>query len=232
MKKTLLVAALLAAGVTQVQAAPYEKYFYTDNPTRGEVTITFSGFCSGKITDTVSEVWADVSDDLSVNTAYAGARASMLSMDTQNYFYGESVGSSTSIAIKKGTLNIALKDSSIYGLSDNFYRIHSVGADNVVTCKNGQTLNELLTSVGYSTYFVWDKTLANNASFTLKGSAEPFDFKYAQTVSGYLDLPAVCNNTGSFTDNIATDTFKSTCKMVNKVKVKMAINASGEIYYD
>lgn len=232
MKKTLLATVLLAAGITQVQAAPYDKYFAVNNPDEGEVTITFSGYCSGKITDTLSSVWARVSDDPMSAYSYAGTTASTLGMDTQNSFYGESVGATTSIAIKKGALNIALKDSSHYGLSENFYMIHAVNADSAVTCKNGQTLNALLGDISWSSYLVWDKTLNNKASFTLKGSAQPFDFKYAQTVSGYLDLPAVCKNTGVFTDNIATDTFQSSCKMVNKVKVKMAIKASGKIYYD
>ncbi|MEZ5494314.1 MAG: hypothetical protein R3E61_06945 [Pseudomonadales bacterium] len=234
MKKTLLVAALLAAGVTQVQAAPYNVDFFDGSPESSAVTITFSGFCSGQITDTVDHVWANASDDSMNNYSAVEARASSLSMDLSNSFYGESVGSSTSISTKKGTLAIALKDSSHYGLSERLDRVHSSGQSSNVTCKNGQTLQALLNDIGWDSYFVWDKTLSNNASFALKGKAEPFDYKYAQTVSGYLDLPAVCKNTGTFTgtSNIATDEFQSTCKMVNKVKVKMAINASGEIYYD
>lgn len=155
-------------------------------------------------------------------------------MDLSNSFYGESVGASTSISTKKGTLAIALKDSSHYGLSEDLDRVHSSGQSSTVTCKNGQTLQELMNDIGWGLSFVWDKTLSNNASFTLKGKAEPFDYKYAQTVSGYVDVPAVCKNTGTFTStaNIATDTFQSTCKMVNKIKVKMSIKASGKIYYD
>lgn len=234
MKKILLATVLSVAGIAQVQAASYNIYFYDGNPEKGEVTITFSGFCSGQITDTVSSVSANASDDPMNNYSDAGAHASSLNMDLSNSFYGESVGASTSISTKKGTLAIALKDSSHYGLSENLYRVHSSGQSSTVTCKNGQTLQALLNDIGWGLSFVGDKTLSNNASFTLKGKAEPFDYKYAQTVSGYVDLPAVCKNTGTFTStaNIATDTFQSTCKMVNKIKVKMSIKASGKIYYN
>ncbi len=234
MKKTLLATALLVAGMSQVQAASYNMSFYDGSPETGDVTVTFSGYCSGTITDTVGYVWARASDAPMNNYSAVGARASSLSMDLSNYFYGESVGSSTSISTKKGTLAIALKDSSTYGLSENLYRVDNSGQSSNVTCKNGQTLQALLNDIGWESYFVWDKTLSNNASFALKGKAEPFDYKYAQTVSGYLDLPAVCKNTGTFTgtSNIATDEFQSSCKMVNKVKVKMSFKASGKIYYD
>lgn len=231
MKKTLLATALLAAGITQVQADDYNKVF-RGVPTKSEVTITFSGFCSGKITDTVSVVWAGASDNPMSSTSYVGSNASMLDMDTENFFHGRSVGTATSIAIKNGSLNIALKNYSTHGLSNNLDRIHSANNDGEVTCKNGQTLNAWLNDISWGTYFITDKTLTNKAYFSLKGSAAPFDFKYAQTVTGYLDLPPVCKNTGVFTDNIAADTFQSSCKMANKVKVKMAITASGKMHYD
>ncbi len=154
-------------------------------------------------------------------------------MNTGNYFYGRAVGSSTHISNKKGVLSIALKDVSTDGLSEHFNRVHQTAADNAVICKNGQSLNTLLSNLGWNSAFVKDKTLTNNASFSLQGSAEPFDYKFSQTISGYLDLPVVCTNTGTFTGtgNIATDEFQSSCKMVNKVKVKMSIKASGQIHY-
>lgn len=234
MKKILLTTALLAAGISQVQAAPYNVYFYDGSPDSSAVTITFSGDCSGKITDTVSSVWANASDDPDNNTSDAGANISGISgMYMSNYFYAQSPGSTTSISNKKGVLNIALKDSTTYGLSEYVSRIHATGADAVVTCKNGQTLQVLLNDIGWSMGLVWDKSLTNNASFTLKGKASPFDYKYAQTTSGYVYLPAVCKNEGLFTStgNIATDTFQSSCKM-QKVKLKVSVKASGKIYYN
>lgn len=234
MKKILFAATLLAAGMSQAQAAMYyQVYLYDGSPAQSAVTITFSGYCSGKITDTVQGVSATVSDNPTNLASYAETTAAMLGMNTGTYFKGEAVGNSTSISIKKGVLNIALKDTSLDGLSEHFYRVHQTGADSVVTCKNGQTLQAVLNDAGLNTTFVQDKTLSNNTSFTLKGSAEPFDYKIAQTISGYLDLPAVCNKTGAFTgtSNIATDTYTASCKMVNKVKVKMSITASGQIHY-
>jgi hypothetical protein len=232
MKKTLLTA-LMVTGISQAQAAPYINYFYDSSPIQSKVTITLSGYCSGEIVDTVMGVSATVSDNPASQTSYAESTAAMLGMNTGNYFYGRSVGSSTSISNKKGVLSIALKDTSSYGLIDHFSRVHQTSADSVVSCKNGQTLNTILSNLNGYSAFIKDKTLTNNISFTLKGSAEPFDYKYAQTVTGYLELPTVCTNTGLFTGtgNIATDTFTSSCKMVNKVKVKMSITASGQIHY-
>lgn len=233
MKKILFGVALIAVSITQVQASPYIEELYDNAPTESALTITFSGYCSGKITDVISGVSVTASDDPAGQASYAESTAGMLGMNTGNYFYAKSVGSSINISNKKGVLSIALKDVSNAGLSEHFSRVHQVGADSAVTCKNGQTLNTILTDLAWNSSFMKDKSLTSNTTFTLKGSAEPFDYKYTQTVSGYLELPAVCNKTGTFTDpsNIATDEFQSSCKMVNKVKIKMSIKASGKIHY-
>ncbi len=90
--KKILLAALLAVGIAQVQAAPYDNIFYDGSPAESEVTITFSGYCSGKITDVVGGVSVIASDDPANQASYAEATVGMLGNEYRQLFLWQSCG--------------------------------------------------------------------------------------------------------------------------------------------
>lgn len=232
MKKMLLMTALLATSITQVQAAPFGKDFIDNAPENSAITITFSGDCSGKVTDTASKIQAGAYDD-HWNGKYSYIRfftTGMNNLMLDDIFYTQTVGNTTSISVNKGVLNVKLSDTSAYRSGWDIQKIHDSGADNQIQCKSsGYTLGQLVSNQGGTMKLVRDKTLKGKTSFTLKGSAAPFNYKLSQKVSGYLFItPSICDITGDSTGDITSDTYKSSCKLQPKIKVSISATASGK----
>lgn len=232
MKKPLFIAALLTAGISQVQAAPFAQAFTDGSPEKGAVTFTFSGDCSGKITSDVSRIEAGVYDD-HANNKFSYIRVYTVdwtNMLLEDILYTQSVGSTTNVSVNKGKLNVKFSDTSALRAALDIQKIHTSGADSQIQCKNGSTLNQLVNDQNGGDFkLIRDTSLTEKTSFTLKGSVDPFDYKLSQKISGYLYIskPA-CDITGDSTGNIATDTYKSICKLQPKVKVSISISASGK----
>lgn len=232
MKKSLLLTTLLAAGISQVQAAPFGRAFIDSSPEKGSITFTFSGDCSGKITSDASRVEVGVYDD------HANSKFSYVRLYTvewtgvllEDILYTQSVGSTTNVSVNKGVLNVKFKDTSALRAALDIQKIHDSGADSQIQCKDGSTLNQLVNDQsGGALKLIRDTSLTEKTSLTLKGSATPFDYKLSQKISGYLYInkPA-CDITGDSTGNIATDTYKSSCKLQPKVKVSISASVSGK----
>lgn len=230
MKKTLLVSALLTVGISQVQAAPFGQAFVDNAPERSAVTFTFSGDCSGKITDSASKVEAGVFDD-HWNNKYSYFRlytVGMSALKLEDVFYAQSVGSTTSVSVNKGVLSAKLSDTSAFRSGGDIQKVHDSGADGQIQCKNGYTLSQIIHDQGDTFKFVRDKSLTEKTSFTLKGKETPFSYKLSQKMSGYLLISKpICEITGSSSGNIAVDTYKSNCKISPKIKLTISATASG-----
>ncbi len=232
MKKSLLLTTLLAAGITQVQAAPFAQAFTDGSPEKGAVTFTFSGDCSGKITSDVSRIEAGVYDD-HANNKFSYIRVYTVdwtNMLLEDILYTQSVGSTTNVSVNKGVLNVKFKDTSALRAALDIQKIHDSGADSGIQCKNGSTLHQLVNDQsGGALKLMRDTSLTEQTSLTLKGRATPFDYKLSQKISGYLYISKpICDITGNSTGNIATDTYKSSCKLQPKVKVSISVSASGK----
>jgi hypothetical protein len=232
MKKSLLLTTLLAAGITQVQAAPFAQAFTDGSPEKGAVTFTFSGDCSGKITSDVSRIEAGVYDD-HANNKFSYIRVYTVdwtNMLLEDILYTQSVGSTTSVSVNKGKLNVKFSDTSALRAALDIQKIHTSGADSQIQCKNGSTLNQLVNDQNGGDFkLIRDTSLTEKTSFTLKGSVDPFDYKLSQKISGYLYISKpTCDITGNSTGHIATDTYKSICKLQPKVKVSISVSASGK----
>lgn len=235
MKKPLFAAALLTAGITQVQAAPIRIDLDDAAPTKGTATMKFSGYCSGTITSDVTRIRARLADGHAADNQFSQVIADVAAWD--NMTSGkvsrmDSVLTSSSTSISKGTLSGKLNDKSFVDLSIDTTKIHSSGADSAVQCKNGQTLHDFLSDNGanYTMVFMSDSSMKISTSFTTKGKTSPFPYTYSQTLSGYLKLKRempTCTITGDYTGNIATDSYKSTCKAVNAIKFTLSLKASG-----
>jgi hypothetical protein len=232
MKKPQFIAALLTAGISQVQAAPFAQAFTDGSPEKGAVTFTFSGDCSGKITSDVSRIEAGVYDD-HANNKFSYIRVYTVdwtNMLLEDILYTQSVGSTTSVSVNKGKLNVKFSDTSALRAALDIQKIHTSGADSQIQCKNGSTLNQLVNDQNGGDFkLIRDTSLTEKTSFTLKGSVDPFDYKLSQKISGYLYISKpTCDITGNSTGNIATDTYKSSCKLQPKVKVSISVSASGK----
>lgn len=231
MKKSLLLSALLATGISQVQAAPFGRAFADNAPEKSAITITFSGDCSGKITDKASKIEAGAYDD-HWNNKFSYLRfftTGMNNMMLDDIFFTQSVGNTTSISVNKGTLNVHLSDTSAYRSGWDIQKIHDSGASTQIQCKSGYTLSQLLNDQGGTMKLMRDKSLTGKTSFTLKGSAAPFSYKLSQKVSGYLFISKpICEITGASSGDIASDTYKSSCRLQPKIKVSISATASGK----
>lgn len=229
MKKTVLMSALFAVGITQVQAAPIDRYFVDSAPAKSAVTITFSGDCSGKITDTGAKVEVGLADD------HAGGKWSYFrfttsgisSMVMDNIWFTQSAGSTTQISIHKGMLNAKLSDTSAANSGGDIRKLHSSGVDSQIQCKNGQTLNELLNSMGRDMKYVRDTAMTQKTSITLKGSEASYAYTLSHTISGYLLMTVDCDISSVSAGSVANDSYDSSCKLTPKIKVTIKATAKG-----
>ncbi|MCC7516518.1 MAG: hypothetical protein IT470_04160 [Pseudomonadales bacterium] len=235
MKKPLFAAALLAASITQVQAAPIAKAFVDNAPAKSAVTITFSGYCSGKITTSIAKIEAGAYDD-HANNQYSYVRAfttDIGGMRLANVFYSQGERENTSIAIKKGMLNVKLNSTSTFSTTadSQFKYLLTSGATSQILCKNGQTLTDTINAYeggSKALLVIGDNTLSQKANFTLKGKEAPFNYQYSQKITGnILFQPAICNIAGDYTGNIAESTYQSSCKAV-PVKFTISATAKGQ----
>lgn len=236
MKKLLLTTALLATGIAQVQAAPIGKDFVDNAPEKSSVTITFSGYCSGKIKTSIAKVQAGAYDD-HANGKFSYVRAFTTDIDGMrlaNVFYSQGERESTNITIKKGILSVKLNSTSTFSASSDswFNYLLTSDATSQIRCKNNQTLTDTMnyeTGGGTKVLLViGDNTLSQKVNFTLKGKEAPFNYQYSQKLSGnILFQSAICNITGDYTGNIADSTYQSSCK-ATPVKFTIVATAKGQ----
>lgn len=230
MKKTLFAAAVLAAGITQVaQAAPIERRFIDNAPAKSVVTITFSGDCSGKITDTGAKVETGLADDHASGkwSYFRFTTTGMSGLVLDNIWFTQSAGSTTKISISKGMLNAKLSDTSAANSGGDIRKIHTSGADSQIQCKNGQTLNELLNSMGRDMKYVRDTTMTQKTNISLKGNEEPYAYTLSHTISGYLLMTVDCDISSVSAGSIENDSYQSSCTLAPKVKVTMKATVKG-----
>lgn len=230
MKKTLFAAAVLAVGITQVaQAAPIERRFVDNAPAKSAVTITFSGDCSGKITDTGVKTEIGLADDHAAGkwSYFRFTTAGMAGLVMDDIWFTQSAGSATSISISKGLLKAKLSDTSAANSGGDIRKIHSSGADSQIQCKNGQTLNVLLNGMGRDMKYVRDTTMTQKTNISLKGSETPYAYTLSHTISGYLLMTVDCDISSVSAGSIENDSYQSSCKLAPKIKVTIKATASG-----
>lgn len=272
MKHSLaILAGAIALASTAAHADIYEKRYAAT--ASGNLTITVSGACSGKIvygpetTQQLQYGWQHSATDNNSASAsdknpgnqngmfrneQAGnfqvtfpALQQQMGTPPYDYLFGGLIGGSTSNTVGKASLSVSNNSSSetVKVSGTGFMTLEKALTDavsnNHITCKNGESLTDLLSSSDQDEFYAGQYFRAFNgkttASLVHKASAPNYNqgnYTIKLTSSYDLDVAEVCSgkmasgNWAPSNANIGNPSSLS-CKAGPAIKVKVSYTASG-----
>lgn len=230
-----LIAATHANAVSAANSYDYE--YHDTAPSKASYTMTLSGECSGKITQTVDYVsigyqyQTDSSGQIVRDGSYQNVYIESPSFGSDNFYaehygYNFVTGDKFSEAVAKGkrtaSFTLVEKDNSyprVWPISDE------AQFSSQIKCKGGKTLGEVLN--GWSLYINED-----DASYKAKASVKlvssldnPTTAQYTikQVFSGIAEQASLCTVKGT----VGTESSNVKCAQPKPIKISVQVNAQG-----
>lgn len=220
MQKLAVLVGSLMFGMSLAHTASFSQ---SSTPTTASYTMTLSGECTGKITQTINYVGIDYSYSESEGSANNSSSSVYVegAYYGSDYFYTEAYGRGLKLSevVNKGKKTTRIQHS--YGYPRVWPISEEPQFSEQIKCKGGRSLPEVM--AGWELYI--DEALPHSFKSDVKlvSSAGGTDYTLKQAFTGVVELPERCRTKGL----VGSEKYTVTCEPNTSIKIKVNVAAKG-----